>query len=137
MAKRVEHPSGKVRTTLGREVRCSGNLRFKESLKIEGYFTGTIESLGFLMVEADAVVKANVRIGTLIVGGTVEGNVHAEKRLEILAGGKIIGDIRCPNLVVADGTELQGKCEMLADPAEIENLSMPLEQLKKVLKRVG
>lgn len=124
------------RTVFGRETKFTGTLRFDESLKIDGRFEGAIKTSGFLMVEADAVVIADIEAGTLVVGGIIQGNVQVKKRLEILSGGRIIGNIRCPNLVAADGTSIQGWCEMLEESTGIDVFSMPSERLKKTLVSV-
>ena len=137
MVKLRELPSQKVRTVLGGETHFNGTLRFRESLKIEGRFEGAIDSPGLLVVEADAVVIADIKVGTLVVGGTIQGDVTADERLQVLAGGNIIGNIRSPNLAMAEGTGVQGRCEMLADPTGIDIFAMPLDRLKKSVARVG
>jgi len=132
-----ENPNYKARTILGDETRFNGILKFTESLKIDGRFEGAIESTGFLMVESGASVVADVHVGTLVVGGVIEGDVVADERLELLPGGRIVGNIRCPNLVMAETTGLQGRCEMLNDPAGVDIFALPRERLKKTINRVG
>ncbi len=131
-----EQFSRRIKTVFGRETKFNGKLFFTESLKISGTFNGVVESQGFLLVDTDAVVTANIRAGTLVVCGKIKGNVQVEKRLEILSGGQIIGDISCPNLIIADGTSIQGQCEMLEDPNSIDIFSMPADRLKKSVNRV-
>ena len=137
MSRRIENPAYKVRTVLGSETKFGGILKYTDSLKIDGRFEGAIESAGFLMVESGAEVVADIKVGTLVVGGVIRGDVIAEKRLELLPGGRIVGNIRCPNLVMAEGTGLQGRCEMLSDPAGTDIFAVPLERLKKSIARVG
>ena len=137
MAVNAQRTAYKVRTVLGSETKFVGRLRFKELLKINGRFEGSIDSTGFLIVSADAVVLADIKVGTLMVSGTVKGDVDAQERLEVLPGGKIIGNVRAPNLVMAEGTGIQGRCDMLADPAVIDIFSMPPDRLKKSVGRVS
>lgn len=137
MAGNTQRPAYKVRTVLGGETKFVGTLRFKELLKINGRFEGVIDSTGFLIISADAVVVADIRVGTLMVSGTVKGDVNAQERLEVLPGGKIIGNVRSPNLVMAEGTGIQGRCDMLADPAGIDIFAMPPDRLKKSAGRIG
>ena len=137
MAGNAQRPAYKVRTVLGGETKFVGTLRFKELLKINGRFEGSIDSSGFLIISSDAVVVADIRVGTLMVSGTVKGNVNAQERLEVLPGGKIIGNVRSPNLVMAESTGIQGRCDMLADPAGIDIFAMPPDRLKKSVGRVG
>ena len=137
MPRRTENPAYKARTVLGGETKFNGILKFSDSLKIDGRFEGAIESAGFLMVETGAEVIADIRVGMLVVAGVIRGDVTADRRLELLPGGQIIGNIRCPNLVMAEGTGLQGRCEMLADPAGTDIFAVPLERLKKSIVRVS
>lgn len=137
MSRRTEDPIYKSRTVLGGETKFNGILKFDDSLKIDGRFEGAIESPGFLMVETGAEVVANINVGNLVVGGIVRGDVTVTERIELLPGGQIIGDIRCPNLIMAEGTGFRGRCEMLLNPTGIDIFSMPLDRLKKTIPRVS
>ena len=96
-----------------------------------------LKSAGTLVIDNNAVVQANINMGTLIVGGTIIGNVKVSDRLVVLTGGCIKGNIRCLNLIMADDTSLQGKCEMLAEPDTLDIFSQTSETLKKSIERVG
>jgi cytoskeletal protein CcmA (bactofilin family) len=63
-------------------------------------------------------VKANVRAKTVILMGTVHGNIEAINRLEIHATGKLYGNIRTAKLQIADGVVFEGKCEMIKGDAK-------------------
>lgn len=123
-------------TVLGRETDFEGVLRFQDSLEINGKFKGTIESPGFLLVETGAEIVANINVGTLVVRGLIRGDVIAGERLEILDGGEIIGNLKCANLVMFEGSGYRGRCEMLADPVGIDIFSMSQEVLKRTISRV-
>jgi len=107
----TEH--GVISTVLGRETAFNGVLTFSKPLQISGEFTGEIQSEGFLVISEGARVKANIKAGTVIVGGTVIGNVTAVQRLEMLSTGKVQGNIRTAKLQIADGVVFEGNCEML------------------------
>lgn len=137
MSRRTEESNYKSRTVLGGETKFNGILKFDDSLKIDGRFEGAIESPGFLMVETGAEVIANINVGNLVVGGIIRGDVTVSERIELLPGGQIIGDIRCPSLIMAEGTGFRGRCEMLLNPTGIDIFSMPLDRLKKTIPRVS
>jgi len=65
------------------------------------------------VVGEGAVVKANVKARTVIIHGTVHGNIEAADRLEIQSSGKLYGNIRTSKLKIADGVVFEGKCEMV------------------------
>ena len=73
---------------------------------------------GFLVVGEGAVVKANIKAKTVILIGTVHGNIEATSRLEIHGTGKLYGNIRTAKLQIADGVVFEGKCEMIKGDAK-------------------
>ncbi|EPG74874.1 polymer-forming cytoskeletal family protein [Leptospira fainei serovar Hurstbridge str. BUT 6] len=107
----TEH--GTISTVLGRETSFSGILNFRRPLEISGEFHGEIESEGFLLVSEGAKVKANIKAGTVVVGGEITGNVIATQRLEMLPTGKVNGNIKTAKLQIADGVVFEGNCEMI------------------------
>jgi len=137
MAKSEDHKGNdRISTTLGRETEFNGVMRFKDSLKIDGNFTGEIVSAGFLYIEQGATITANIRVGSVVVGGTVKGNIEATEKLEMLATGKVYGNIRTGKLKIADGVVFEGKCEMIKNPQAINIFSGSVEQLKKTAQSV-
>jgi len=137
MSKNNEHKSiEKITTTLGKETSFNGVLRFKESLKIDGTFEGEIESPGFLFIENGATVKANIKVGSVVVGGVVRGNIEASERLEMLRTGKVFGNIRTAKLNIADGVVFEGKCEMIKNPEKLDIFSAPVANIKKATQSI-
>jgi len=137
MAKSEDHKGNdRITTTLGSETEFNGVMRFRDSLKIDGNFTGEIVSAGFLYIEQGATITANIRVGSVVVGGTVKGNIEATEKLEMLSTGKVYGNIRTGKLKIADGVVFEGKCEMIKNPQAINVFSGPVEQLKKTAQSV-
>ncbi len=104
---------GMIATVFGKDTSFYSDLSFKKSLQINGYFEGEIVDGGYLVIGEGAEVKANISAKTVIVKGTVRGNVEALARLEIHDNGKLYGNIRTAKLKIADGVVFEGKCEMI------------------------
>lgn len=104
---------GMISTVFGKDTQFFGDLSFKKSLQINGTFEGEIKSSGFLVIGEGAEVKANIKARTVIVLGTIYGNVEATEKLEIQTKGKIYGNIRTAKLRIADGVVFEGSCEMI------------------------
>ncbi len=137
MAKNEDHKGiERITTTLGKETDFNGIMRFRDSLKIDGSFSGEIVSGGFLYVEQGATITANIRVGSIVVGGTVKGNIEATEKLEMLSTGKVYGNIRTAKLKIADGVVFEGKCEMIRNPQAINVFAGPVDQLKKTAQSV-
>ncbi len=126
----------RIVTRLGRNTGFKGTLRFTESVQIAGRFEGEIFASGFLYIQDGADVHANVRARTIVVGGTVRGNIEAHERLEILSSGKIYGNVRTRRLRIADGVVFEGKCEMVRNEETVDVFSAPVEQLRDTVQRV-
>ena len=123
-------------TTLGKGTNFDGVMRFKESLKIDGAFAGEIRSPGYLHIENGAVVNADIRVASLVIGGVVRGNIEASDSVEMLASGKVYGNIRTAKLKIADGVVFDGKCEMIRNNETIDIFSARVDQVKKAAQRV-
>ena len=107
----TEH--GKISTIISKETSLTGTLTFKKPLQIAGEFNGEIISDGFLLISETAVVRANIKAHTVVVGGHITGNVIATDRLEMLSTGKVTGNIKTSKLQIADGVIFDGNCEMI------------------------
>lgn len=104
---------GMISTVFNKNTEFTGDLTFKKSLQINGKFDGEISSGGYLVIGEEALVKANIKADTVIIKGTVYGNIEAVSRLEIHTNGKLYGNIRTKKLVISDGVVFEGKCEMI------------------------
>ena len=125
-----------ITTTLGKSTVFDGTMRFSKSLKIDGTFKGNIESSGFLYIEEGALVRADIKVGSIVIGGVIHGNIIASKNLEMLSTGKVYGNIKTAKLRIADGVVFEGKCEMIKDPENVDIFSKPVEKLKSKIQSV-
>ena len=120
--------------TLSRETRLTGMLKFKETLRIQGQFKGTIEAGGDLIVDKDAVVEADhINVDSLTVYGDVTGDVHAVDKVDMMTGAKVRGDVIAARLRLADGVLFDGQCSMTGVDGEVEIFSRPIEDIKAEL----
>ncbi|MDR3249278.1 MAG: polymer-forming cytoskeletal protein [Treponema sp.] len=120
----------------GSRTSFNGFLRFKETLCIQGKFRGTIEATGALIVDRGAVVEADhISVTSLIVYGTVIGEVHALDKVDMLSGAEVRGDVTAARLRIADGVLFEGQCSMTKSEKEVEIFSRPTEEIKSELRR--
>ena len=137
MAKINEHKLlEEAKTTLGKETNFNGIMRFKDSLKIVGKFKGEIISPGFLFIAQGAEVKANIKVGSILVAGSIKGNIVAKEKLEMRASGKVYGNIKTAKLKIADGVVFEGKCEMIKNADKVDIFSESVDNIKKAAEVV-
>ena len=93
-----------------------GKLSFKDTVRIDGHFSGEITSENTLVVGESGVIEADIRSQTVIVSGTIHGNVLASKRVVLHKSARLDGDVETPSLVMEEGAVLNGKLNMAAAP---------------------
>lgn len=99
-----------------------GELNFKGSFRIEGYFQGKIFSDAMLIIGEKGKVEADVKVGQLIINGEIRGNLQARERIEVHNRGRVYGSLITPRLVVEEGAYLEASCqtsEVSGTPQEI------------------
>ena len=81
-------------------------------MRIEGTITGEIAISGLVVVgETGKVQTDEMKADTVIVAGTVQGNITCQK-LEIRATGKVWGDIVTTSFSSEDGAFFRGQMRM-------------------------
>jgi cytoskeletal protein CcmA (bactofilin family) len=91
-----------------------GKLSFKDTVRIDGHFSGQITSENTLVVGETGVIEADIRSQTVIVSGTIHGNLVAAKRVVLHKSARVDGDVETPSLVMEEGAVLNGKLNMAA-----------------------
>ena len=117
-----------------------GSMCFKDpvNLRINGKFEGNLEAKGNLTIGSTATVNANIVGENVVVGGKVKGKIIAKQRLTLLPTAIVEGEIYPAKLNVAEGAILEGRCVMLQDFLNSEELSRYLEvDLKSVMEWVN
>ncbi len=106
-----------------------GTLSFKDAvnLRINGKFEGILETRGNLTVGPAAVISADIVGDNIIIGGRVRGRITAKERLTILPSAIVEGEIFPAKLNIAEGAILEGRCCMLHDFLNTEELARYLE----------
>ncbi len=117
MKQEQEHISGdldniNIETTFAPDTDFEGELYFDDPLKIQGKFKGKIETQGFLWVDEQAEVEADISAGSVKIGGLVKGNIVAEQKIELLSTAKLYGNIKTKKIKLSDGVLFEGNCEM-------------------------
>jgi cytoskeletal protein CcmA (bactofilin family) len=127
-----------AKVIFGSATSFNGFLRFRETLCIQGKFTGTIEAQGSLIVDRGAVVKADhISVSSLTVYGTVIGTIHALDKIDMMSGAEVRGDVTAMRLRIADEVLFEGRCTMIQAEKEVEIFSRPTEEIKAELQRAG
>lgn len=92
-------------------VTIEGKIEGAGHVRVAGRFKGDVSVDGNLAIETGAHLTGLVRASVVVVGGHLQGNIENAKRVELLEGGVIDGDVKAGSLTVAAGSKMRGKVE--------------------------
>ncbi len=99
-------------TIIGRDAKFKGELTFDSSLKVLGLLEGVIRAGGEVTIGDGGLIKGDVEANTIVVEGTVEGDLTAKNKLHLTAKARVIGDVTAASLTVAEGATFIGHCRV-------------------------
>lgn len=97
---------------IGRATVLQGTLRSSGNVNIAGTVEGSVEAEGRTILMPGGVVEGQVVSTSAEIGGTVKGHVTVRERLVLKSTAVVEGDIRTAKLIVEDGAQFNGSCEM-------------------------
>lgn len=100
------------KTIIGSTIVIEGEIEGAEDLVVQGTVKGSIALKESLFVENTGVVEADVQTQNVDVSGELKGDVTALSKVEIKKEGKMVGDIRAPRVLIADGALFKGSVDM-------------------------
>lgn len=103
---------------IGKGMIIRGQVRSGEHIQVDGEIEGGLQLPGYdLTVGAQGRVRADVAAREVEVAGIIDGNVDATKKITVRKGGRLLGDLRTPGIVIEDGAYFKGKIEIVNSEA--------------------
>ena len=116
---------------IGKGMVIKGQVKSGEHMHVAGEIDGSLYLAGFdLTLTADSRVRADVTAREVDVSGTIQGNVDATRKITVRKGGRLIGDLRTPGIVIEDGAYFKGSIEIVTREARSngDQASLPLNR---------
>lgn len=110
----VERSEGKE-SLIASDLTIEGKIEGAGHIRIAGRFKGDVHVQGDLTIEVGARVNGGVRARKVVIAGELEGNIEAAQRVELLASGVMIGDLKAETVTVAPGSRMKGQVEFGID----------------------
>jgi cytoskeletal protein CcmA (bactofilin family) len=101
-----------IENVLGKSCVIRGDLTAEGAFRIDGTIEGSVESRGAVIIGDSGVVRGSVRGSNVVVAGTVQGDVACPGHLEILAKGRVEGDIDARSMRIETGGVFCGTSRM-------------------------
>lgn len=98
---------------LGKGAEFTGKLVFKGNVRIDGDFQGEIFGQGSVDIGQGALVKANIAVDSVYIGGEVQGIIEVKEKINIHSTGKFLGDIKTPVFIMEEGALFDGRSSMI------------------------
>ena len=108
----VKTGGAEVDTLLGKGSEFEGKLVFKGQVRIDGKYSGHIQTDEVLIIGASARVNAEISAGTVVISGTVEGIIRATSVVELHKGAKVKGTIEAPAITMEREVTFDGTMKM-------------------------
>ena len=130
-----ERLQARVSTVLGPGIHWVGDLHGTGGVRVEGTLQGDVVIKGLVVIgESGKVICPELKAETVVVAGTVQGNITCQK-LEIRSTGRVWGDVLAVSFSSEDGAFLRGQMRMeeqieiqLVDEQTPEDIEMPVIQ---------
>ena len=107
---RMKTPQDNWLGFVGDVLKFSGEVQFRSMLRIDGHFSGHVDSAeGTLIVSAGAQVRqAVINVAVAKINGIVEGDINASKEVVLGPTADVKGKISTRSLVVEEGALING-----------------------------
>ena len=135
----VSEAAGKVShvTVIGKAMTIKGTVKSNESLHVDGELEGKLDLPGHrLTIGQNGRVGADTTAREVEVLGTLNGDIDAEKKIIIRKGGRLVGDLRTPAIVIEDGAYFKGRIEIL-NPEQRPQIVRPAQQQSAMKTAAG
>jgi cytoskeletal protein CcmA (bactofilin family) len=113
-----EIDENKITGFFDKDTEIKGELNFKGSFRIDGHFSGKINSDSILIVGDKGKVEADIQVAHVIINGEIKGTIQAKDKVEIHNQGRVFGTIITPKLVVEEGAYLEAQCQTTEHPVQ-------------------
>ena len=112
MKKPVAIDRADIKAFLGPGSKFEGKLSFDEMVRLDGVFSGEINSSDTLVVGETGQIEGDIHVGALILSGKFKGGIVATTLVELRAPAQVEGTIETPSLKIDDKVIFNGEIKM-------------------------
>lgn len=98
-------------SVIASDLAIEGKIAGSGHVRIAGRFKGDVQVDGNVTLDSGARLEGQVKASVVVIGGELVGNIDNAKRVELLEGGVISGDVKAGSLTVAAGSRMRGQVE--------------------------
>ena len=111
--RKQQSKNAKIDTLIGAKTRINGDVEFAGGFHLDGHIYGNVkaepEAGAFLSVSEQGCVEGSVIAPSVILNGTVKGDIEASDRVELGSKARVLGNVRYTIIETAVGAQINGK----------------------------
>jgi cytoskeletal protein CcmA (bactofilin family) len=92
-----------------------GSLKVDDSVRVDGIFSGEIDTKGTVHVSEGADIDAKIHAAFVVIAGNFKGEIRCDQRTELMPRGKVTGEIATKSLSIHEGATLDGTVHMTSE----------------------
>lgn len=114
-------PQTRIDTLIGKAARVHGDVEFEGGLHLDGRVVGGVRSGeapgASLSVSETGSIEGEVQVPTVVLNGTIVGDIHARDRIVLGATARVEGNVHYGIIEMTLGAQIKGKLVRLVPPA--------------------
>jgi cytoskeletal protein CcmA (bactofilin family) len=107
----------RIDTLIGKAARVAGDIDFEGGLHLDGHISGDVRSGdspgATLSVSESGSIEGEVRVPTVVLKGSVKGDIHARERLVLGPTARVEGNVYYSTIEMSQGAQIKGKLVQL------------------------
>lgn len=121
-----------IETLIGQNTEITGDLHFSGGLHVDGVIKGSViakeGSSSVLRLSEHGCIEGEVKVPTINLNGTVNGDVHASQGIELASKARVNGNVYYQLIEMAMGAEVNGN---LVHESEVQQVADKTKVSKK------
>lgn len=111
-------------TVLDAHVVVRGDIETNGTLRVDGRLEGNVLRAGSVVVGPTGSVVGNVFATEMVLGGSINGNVEVDRRVELESTAIVVGDITADAILIHEGGKVHGRLHIRSEATERERASV-------------
>lgn len=105
-------------TLIANNCKIVGDVQFSDKLQVDGVVKGNIiaqSASAAVNVSERGEVKGEIRVPCVVIDGTIQGDIHSEKHIELAAKSTVTGNVYYNDIEMVKGSRVDGNLIHVSD----------------------
>ena len=109
---------------IDKDLCIDGSIHSQKKMVVSGTVNGSVSGDQEIVVSETGYVLGKIEGKKILVAGKVDGDLFAQKRLEVISSANIQGELRAPSgqISIQKGAHLNAKCKIILEDSQKKQL---------------